>query len=356
MQLRYLKRDENTLAERFQRFLEKANQKHGDLYDYTFSEQDYRSTRSPICIGCKQCCSVFQTLPQDHVAKNPHRKGGCPACVKPAMSLKKALDIRWSNNHSERINQYRIIAELKHSNSYNYPYLESEYDNEKSVITIECKQCNHEFKTQARIHTSKQRYGGCTVCNEEKKNLTISEKTKMKQLDNYQSKDMPVPVGHIYQITNTLSGKTYIGYTTMGLKERFKAHRDAAKQIGKNGFKSKSYLHHAIRKYGADVFKIDALQTFNDITPIQLANREAELIEILNPKYNLTKGGDMWGPTCTKAKPVQVLDLQRNVIGSYRSMAHAAKSVEKATPLGVGKACSKKIMYVNLYWEYANID
>lgn len=343
-------KSKSTLS-RFQLFIKNAHQKHGELYDYTLSEQDYMNTRSHIRIGCKQCGLVFKTLPQDHTAKNPHRKGGCPTCIKPSDALKKAIQTRWSSNYDDRIKQYRMMAEFKHKNAYIYPFLDSEYLNEKSVITIQCKQCSHEFKSQARIHASKDRYGGCAVCNKEKMKQTIAEKNKMRQTHNYQSKNLPVPVGHIYQITNSTDGNTYVGYTTMGLKERFKAHIDSSKQVGKNGYKSKSYLHNAIRKHGAGVFEIKSLLILTNVTPQYLADRETEFIKDLNPYYNLTEGGDMWGPTCTKPKPVDAYDLEENFIGSYRSMAHAAKSVN-GDPIQIRRACMEKRPYKNCMWQF----
>lgn len=355
MSNKYTLRDQCSLAHRFNRFVAEAKIKHGDIYDYSLTEQDYKNTRSRVRIECKLCGLVFKTLPQDHTAKNPNRKGGCPNCVKKAKEPKGIL-MRWNNNHTDRINHYRDMAESKHNKVYRYPYLEQEYKNENSILTVHCTKCENMFQSRARIHSSALRYGGCTSCNEDKMRMMISEKNRERQLHNYENKDVPVPVGYIYQLTNTINGQTYIGFTTMSLNGRFKAHKDSAAQIKKASYKSKSYIHQAIRKYGIDAFEIKALLTLNDVTPIQLGEYESHYIKQLKPHYNQTQGGDIWGPTSTAAKPVNAYDLDGKLIGSYRSLSYAAKMVSGTTPSGIALACKHNTLYRNMRWELSQND
>lgn len=87
----------------------------------------------------------------------------------------------------------------------------------------------------------------------------------------------------VYQITNKVNDEFYIGITTKTLKERFNKHMVDAR------YGRKYKLHNAIRKYGTDNFtikKIDEVKTIEE-----LRNREIELIEKLNPSYNISPGG-----------------------------------------------------------------
>lgn len=312
---------------RFERFVINAKHKHGDRYDYGLTQYDYVTTRTPVRITCKACGTVFRTLPQDHISSHPHRKGGCPKCLKTSGRLGVGIKVRWDNNIDERKNTWLLRAQQKHQGRYHYPKLDAEFLNEKSIITAQCQVCKTMFRTPARVHISTQRYSGCAVCNEQAMKEKIRAKNQERQRINYKSKDEPVAVGYIYKVTNTTNGKFYIGYTTLSLKERLKAHIDSSRQIGKNGFKSISYLHHAIRKYGRDAFIIEAISIHNDITPIALAALESEAISQLNPHYNLTQGGDMWGPVDTKAIAVEYTDPESLEEISFRSLHEAAKAV-----------------------------
>ena len=87
----------------------------------------------------------------------------------------------------------------------------------------------------------------------------------------------------VYQITNTINNKVYIGYTRHNIDHRFHVHCNNA-QEGKD-----TYLYRAIRKYGKDAFKVEELEFF-------LTRQEAEAFEVacikeLTPDYNLTAGG-----------------------------------------------------------------
>lgn len=88
----------------------------------------------------------------------------------------------------------------------------------------------------------------------------------------------------IYKITNTINEKSYIGKTTKSIESRFKQHMHNSK----NG---NTYLYKAIRKYGKDKFKIELIETVENDNNL-LNDREIHWIKILNPEYNMTKGGE----------------------------------------------------------------
>jgi len=90
---------------------------------------------------------------------------------------------------------------------------------------------------------------------------------------------------YIYQITNTVNGKIYIGKTTKTIEERFQRHAYNANA------KSQTYLHNAIRKYGTEAFTITELESgFNSEDDLNEA--EIRYISELSPHYNMTAGGE----------------------------------------------------------------
>lgn len=89
----------------------------------------------------------------------------------------------------------------------------------------------------------------------------------------------------IYQIINDINGHSYVGFTSRKLKHRWSCHKSTAK-IGHQGV-----LYRAIRKYGIDNFHIEILEEGWD-PKIGLGIREPFWIATLNPKYNITKGGE----------------------------------------------------------------
>jgi group I intron endonuclease len=89
----------------------------------------------------------------------------------------------------------------------------------------------------------------------------------------------------IYKITNIETQDFYIGKTTKNITTRFSAH----KSVSKRG--SKSHLHRAIRKYGFENFQISILE--QNISDENLLNeREIFHIQKLQPRYNMTSGGE----------------------------------------------------------------
>lgn len=93
-----------------------------------------------------------------------------------------------------------------------------------------------------------------------------------------------------YQVTNTITGKVYIGLTTLALAARWKLH--VAKAISGQGYA----LHDAMRKHGIENFLIEEVAA----PVIQDRDELAELERILIAQagsiapggYNLTTGGD----------------------------------------------------------------
>lgn len=86
----------------------------------------------------------------------------------------------------------------------------------------------------------------------------------------------------IYQITNVVNFKCYIGKTTKTAEHRFKRHCCNSK-------KGNTHLYRAMRKFGLDKFTVTVLE---ETTPELLNDREQFWISELSPHYNMTSGGD----------------------------------------------------------------
>lgn len=91
---------------------------------------------------------------------------------------------------------------------------------------------------------------------------------------------------YIYVITNNINGKEYIGKTTkLNIKDRWKRHLADSKY-------HKSKLYNSINKYGSNNFTIDVMECTGNVTRERLNDRERYWIEVIEPEYNMTKGGD----------------------------------------------------------------
>lgn len=84
----------------------------------------------------------------------------------------------------------------------------------------------------------------------------------------------------VYQITNQINGKRYIGITTQSLRKRWNQHVSSL-NCG---------VAPAIKKYGAQNFTIEVIAEAGSIEEMKLL--EIILIEKLKPEYNRSAGGE----------------------------------------------------------------
>ena len=95
--------------------------------------------------------------------------------------------------------------------------------------------------------------------------------------------------GSIYIIRNSINNKVYIGQTTIGVSERFKAHIKPSTIKKRGTYK----IYNAIQKYGIDNFYVQTLES--DIPIEELDNKEIAYIsqyDSYRNGYNTTQGGD----------------------------------------------------------------
>lgn len=92
----------------------------------------------------------------------------------------------------------------------------------------------------------------------------------------------------VYKITNKTNGKSYVGWTSHTLEERWGQHvKSAMKEQSNRKF------YNAIRKYGVEVWNTEILCEVADAT--EAKNKEIELIQHFDSYYqgyNATLGGD----------------------------------------------------------------
>ena len=89
----------------------------------------------------------------------------------------------------------------------------------------------------------------------------------------------------IYKITNTITGKAYIGQTVETLEKRWQRHCKSASQYS-------NHFMRAIKKYGTDCWRFEILEEVNDVE--LLNEREVYWIayfETFKNGYNSTTGG-----------------------------------------------------------------
>jgi len=81
--------------------------------------------------------------------------------------------------------------------------------------------------------------------------------------------------GYIYETTNLVNGKTYIG--------------KKQGELDKTYYGSGMILKQALKKYGKENFEVVVLSTYN--SEDELNNAEIMFIETRDPTYNIAKGG-----------------------------------------------------------------
>lgn len=135
----------------FSKFILESEKTHGNIYDYSISEQDYEGATIPVKIICK-IHGVFKQLPTIHKSGSH-----CPKC---------ALD---SRANKRRKTTKEFIEESKSIHGDLYDYSLSDYKGKECKIKIICR--IHGKFEQLAYHHSKG--SGCPKCSG--KNKTTNE-------------------------------------------------------------------------------------------------------------------------------------------------------------------------------------
>ena len=91
-------------------------------------------------------------------------------------------------------------------------------------------------------------------------------------------------IGYIYIITNTITGKQYVGQTIQTIETRFQGHISSAKCNT-----DKTYLHNSMNKYGHENFKVKEITHIDCISKDILSQKLNELEIYYIKKYNTSK-------------------------------------------------------------------
>ena len=134
----------------------------------------------------------------------------------------------------------------------------------------------------------------------------------------------------IYSITNKRTGDVYVGYTSKTAEERFQKHKYNAR----SGIDT--YLYKAMRKYGEENFEIRSLQEDGN-----LAEDETFWIKKLEPKYNMTIGGE-GGNTSLSPNYKKAMENRRS---------YAGKGNPGYGKFGKDNPKSKQLMLDGVYYE-----
>ena len=128
---------------------------HGNRYNY--SEVDYKNYNTKVRIICP-IHGAFEQTPHNHL------KGqGCPECGK-----------EYAKEHGKHDYIHFIkVATKKYGNKFSYPFIEKEYENTRSRITIRCNECGETFIRVASSHLS-SKDSGCKRCLRKEQSLSFS--------------------------------------------------------------------------------------------------------------------------------------------------------------------------------------
>lgn len=133
----------------------------------------------------------------------------------------------------------------------------------------------------------------------------------------------------IYQATNRLNGKRYIGVTRKKLARRQNGHKQKAAAGAISRF------HAAIRKYGWNAFEWSVLAEYETWQEAVVA--EVEFIAERKPEYNVLPGGEGGWTLSEKQKAIMIAaHLGRKASPETRAkMSAAHKGLKTGTPKSV---------------------
>ena len=166
-------------------FIEKAQQIHGDNYDY--SKVEYKKSNINVTIICK-IHGDFKLTPNSHLSE----KRGCQKC-----SRNKISETQIKNNKNNFINNAIKI----HGDKYDYSKIE--YINSNTHINILCKIHNHEFP---QIPNSHLQGSGCPKCS---KNYTMTQLEFIEKAQQVHIDCTNQPLFN-YELVNFVNNKTPI--------------------------------------------------------------------------------------------------------------------------------------------------
>jgi group I intron endonuclease len=128
----------------------------------------------------------------------------------------------------------------------------------------------------------------------------------------------------VYLIRNKINGKIYVG-KTIDFKKRISQHKHT---------RNKSNISNSIAKHGWDNFEVSIIENGEELTNLELLEKEKKWIEHLNSDnreigYNLYHRGD---PTGYKHSG----EARRNMSIAHIGKKHSAETIEKISKSHIG--------------------
>jgi hypothetical protein len=119
-------------------FIKKAQEVHGDKFDYSISE--YKLSRIKLDIKCNKCLNVFSQTPNNHISK----RFGCPHCAGNAI-----------------LTTEKFIGFARKIHGDKYDYIITNYIRSSKNVKIRCIAKNIIFEQTPNNHLSGY---GCLCC------------------------------------------------------------------------------------------------------------------------------------------------------------------------------------------------
>lgn len=131
-------------------FIEKAKQKHGELYDYSSSV--YVTSTTKIKIICCRCGVEFEQTPNKHLQGR-----GCKVCNN---KYRKSPETKGKSKYKIDTNTFIKRAKGRHGDKYDYSKVV--FTGIHNNVTIKCNTCGQETEQRPSNHL---RSKGCKICN-----------------------------------------------------------------------------------------------------------------------------------------------------------------------------------------------
>jgi len=291
-------------------FIHRAQQQHGDIYDYSLFK--YRTVSHKGIIVCPTHGWFAQSA-------GNHLKGRrCPDCSIEG----KYLDTFKKECAEQGVNYHRALKRRQAGLS------------EDKVLNQEYIRGSREINPVTVFGETFPNYEeACRILDSPASPTTIRRWISQGMTPEEAFEKVPNPGyanGIIYLVTGIQSGKKYVGLTIQTLKRRWRYHCEQASQ---GAITSESSLHAAIREFGADQFAIEMLD--RGTTKKDLESKEREWITKLGTLapsgYNLNPGGTSGG---SNKRPVEIDGIM------FPGVAEA--SVYLAKKYQISKSAAKK--------------
>ncbi|NEQ41508.1 MAG: GIY-YIG nuclease family protein [Okeania sp. SIO3I5] len=291
-----------------QKFIKRAQEIHGDTYDYSKFEYINSSTKGKII--CSIHGDFFQT-PSNHLKGTK-----CPKC-----SIEKQKENSFKKLCNEKnVNYYRALKRREAGLPEEKIFAEGFVRNTREINQVTVFGETYPNLEEA-IRILQPQASSRTIKRWIKEGMTPEEAFQRIPNPGYAQ-------GLIYLITNKVTDKKYVGLTVQKLERRWEYH---VQQARANYIKSGESLHTALREYGEDAFEIKAID--KGTTKKDLEVKERKWIEELNTLvpygYNISKGGVSGG---SHKKPTTIDNI------CFESVKKAAEYLAKSRNISIAAA------------------